>query len=387
MHATKRFVILGSGMQGTCAAYDLARFGGNAATITMVDRTFEAAQRAVDRVVKLVPEGNLNAQAVDVTDEGQLCELLQSGDVVLSCVPYYLHPRIAKVVLSRRAHMTDLGGNTAITRDTLNLDAEAKAQGVTMIPDTGLAPGLVNSLAMALMEQTEHPESVTLFCGVLPQNPVPPFNYKLTFNMEGLVTEYDYQALVLRDGELVEVDTLAELELVEGTPLGQLEAFTTSGGTSTAPETFQGQLQNYEYKTLRYPGHCALMRIFKDFGFWSEDRIKVDGGEVRPKDVFNAVFGPQLAAFKDRDCCVVIARLKGTHAGQQIVRELQIFDKEDQATGFTAMERLTGFSISIHALAIANGELEPGVIRYEQALKGQLFVERLRERGIEVKES
>src|SRR5207245_2176328 len=140
--------------------------------------------------------------------------------------------------------MVDLGGNTEITMQTLKMDEEAKQAGVTLVPDTGLAPGLVNNLAYYFLENMDELDTVRLYCGVLPQNPKPPFNYKLTFNIEGLVAEYEDQAVTLTEGDIRLVNTLEELEEIHVDQLGQMEAFTTSGGTSTAPYTLQGKVRN-----------------------------------------------------------------------------------------------------------------------------------------------
>ncbi len=378
------FAVLGSGMQGTAAAYDLARFSG-AEQIRMGDRSFEQARSAADRVHSLVDRDVCRAYEADALEPESLALLLDGVDCVLSCVPYWMHPHVAQAALANRCNMVDLGGNTEITRKTLALDAQAKEAGVSLIPDTGLAPGLVNSIGLALIESMEEVESVKLFCGVLPQDPKPPFNYKLTFNVEGLVTEYDHKAIVLRDGRVQEVDTLQEIEWVNVDELGRLEAFTTSGGTSTAPYTFEGKLRNYEYKTLRYPGHCALMRLFKDFGFWSEEPVAVKNVEIRPKDAFCAVFGPKLAEYEDKDLCVIRGVAHGKRDGVLTMMQVDILDKECPETGFTAMERLTGFSCSIMAQAAAAGETPRGAVRYECALGGREFLQRLRRRGVDVR--
>lgn len=387
MTSEKTFAILGSGMQGTAAAYDLAKFAGPA-RIRLGDTHLGQAELAVERVQRLTGHSGLTAHAVDALDEGSLRDFLAGVDVVLSCVPYYMHPRVARVAIACGVSMADLGGNTQVTHDTLALDELAKAAQVSLVPDCGLAPGLVNSLGLALLEMIPQPDSIRLICGVLPQHPVPPFNYKLTFNVEGLVTEYDYHAVVLRDGEIQHVDTLAEVEIIPDTPLGPLEAFTTSGGTSTAPYTFQGRVRNYEYKTFRFPGHAALMRIFKDFGFWNEEPVRLrTGQEVAPKDVFCAVFGEALKRYADEDQCVIRAEGFGkSDAGENMGISLEVWDKQDPATGFTAMERLTGFSLSIIAQRIAAGAVPWGAIRYELSHEGVWFVEELRRRGVQVSE-
>jgi lysine 6-dehydrogenase len=235
------------------------------------------------------------------------------------------------------------------------------------------------------MEQLDDVETIRLYCGVLPQNPVPPFNYKLTFNVEGLVAEYDYRAVVLRDHEVQEIETLAELELVDMPPLGTLEAFTTSGGTSTAPYTFQGKVRNYEYKTFRFPGHCEKMKLYRDFGLWREDEIDVRGAKVRPKDVFCKVFGDELAKIQDEDQCVIRATAWGRRDGVPVVLNADIYDRQDPATGFTSMERLTGFSLSIVAQHVTAGKTGPGACPYELAMKGTDFVAELERREISVR--
>jgi lysine 6-dehydrogenase len=380
----KTFAILGAGMQGTAAAYDLAKFA-DPAVILLADARLEQAERSASRVNSLVGRQICTPVQVDALNSESLGEFLRPVDVLLSCVPYWMHPSIARVAIDSQTHMCDLGGNTEITLETLALDEAAKAAGVTLVPDTGLAPGFVNSIGKYLIERLDAPESVKLFCGVLPQHPKPPFNYKLTFNIEGLLTEYDYQAVVLRDGEIQLVDTLSELEEIDLEGLGRMEAFTTSGGTSTAPYTFQDRVENYEYKTIRFPGHCERMRIFKDFGFWGEEPVDVKGVSVRPRDLFYKVFGEKLAAYEDTDQCVIRGVGEGTRGAERVRLQVDIHDRQCDSTGFTSMERTTGFSISIHAIAMANGELPAGAIRYENALSGARFLEEIQRRGIQLK--
>jgi lysine 6-dehydrogenase len=376
---SKTYAVLGAGMQGTAAAYDLAKFA-HPHRIKMGDVSLEAAKKSAWRVNDLVGSAICEPHAVNALDPAGLAEFLQDVDVVLSCVPYWMHPKIAAIAIQTNTNMVDLGGNTEITLETLALDEQAKSAGVTLVPDTGLAPGLVNSIGMYLIENLDDCDSVKLYCGVLPQNPKPPFNYKLTFNVEGLVTEYDFQAVALREGEITLIDTLTELEDLTIDQLGPMEAFVTSGGTSTAPYTLQGKIANYEYKTIRFPGHCERIKIFKDFGFWGEEPIEVDGVSVRPRQLFYKVFGEALSKFEDRDLCAVRGVGVGKKDGKAKRIQVDIFDKEDERTGFTSMERLTGFSCSIYAIAIANGQLPQGCVRYEDGMKGVDFVSELQKR-------
>jgi lysine 6-dehydrogenase len=380
----KNYAILGAGMQGTAAAYDLAKFA-DANEIRLGDASLARAEAAALRLQGLTYR-DFSVQEVDALDEQSIDEFLSEIDVLLSCVPYWMHPKIAWRAIAKGVNMCDLGGNTEITWQTLGLDDQAVAAGVSLVPDCGLAPGLVNSLGMYLIESLDQCDEVKLYCGVLPQHPIPPFNYKLTFNIEGLVTEYDYRAIALRNGEIAEIETLTELESLELPSLGSMEAFVTSGGTSTAPYTLKGKVNNYEYKTIRFPGHCERMRIFKDFGFWSEQSVDVRGTQVRPKDVFCRVFGESLGKIQDADQCVIRGRATGTKNGDNVCVTVDIHDRQDPVTGFTAMERTTGFSLSIIAQAIAAGTVAPGAIRYETAMTGTAFMAELQRRGIQFAE-
>lgn len=380
----KTFAVLGAGMQGTAAAYDLAKYA-NPQAIRMGDVDLHQAEKNSRRVNELVGTAFCEPHQVSALDAAALAKFLTDVDVLISCVPYWMHPHIAAIAVQTKTSMVDLGGNTDVTMETLKLDEQAKNAGVTLVPDCGLAPGLVNSLGLWLIEHLDTCDSVKLYCGVLPQNPKPPFNYKLTFNCEGLVTEYDYQAVVLRDGEIALVDTLTETEALHIDELGDMEAFVTSGGTSTAPYTLKDRVTNYEYKTIRFPGHGERMKIFKDFGFWNEEAIDVKGTKIVPKDVFNAVFGPALSKFVDRDLCAVRGVATGTKDGSPKRLQVDIFDKECEVTGFTSMERLTGFSVAIYAEAISKGEMAVGALRYETAMTGTRFVEELQRRNIPLK--
>jgi lysine 6-dehydrogenase len=381
---SKTYAVLGAGMQGTACAYDLAKFA-SAHKVLMGDVDFDNAKKNSWRVNDLIGSAICEPKQVNALDPDNVHKFFERVDVVASCLPYWMHPKVARIAIDSKTNMIDLGGNTEITMRTLAMDEEAKAAGVTLVPDCGLAPGLVNNLGYYLIENLDSVESVKLYCGVLPQNPKPPFNYKLTFNVEGLVTEYDYQAVVLRDGEIVLVDTLDELEKLHIEELGEMEAFTTSGGTSTAPYTLQGRVPNYEYKTIRFPGHCSLMRIFKDFGFWGEEEVEVKGYKVKPRELFYKVFGDKLAEIEDKDMCAVRAVGRGKKNGEDKKLQIDIFDREDDVTKFTSMERLTGFSAAIYAHEIAQGNVEAGCIRYENAVTGTKFVEEIQKRGVKLR--
>lgn len=384
-----RYGIVGSGRQGTAAAYDLMVAGG-AGRLLLVDRDPLVAQAAADRLASL-PRSDIRWAAVDIADGEALTHLLEPLDVFVCAAPYPLIPRCTDAALAARTSMVDLGGHTPTVLEQLRRGPEAERAGITIVPDCGMGPGLNNTLALATVELLERrgarPREVRVWDGGLPQEPRSPWGYDLFFNIDGLTNEYDGRALVLRQGRVQEIDTLTELETIEFEGVGPLEAFVTSGGTSTVPYTMEGILEVYENKTLRYPGHFDRFRAFKDLGLFSTTPIEVDGGHVVPRSVYHALLEPQIWIDVGRDVAVMRAEGVGeTGAGDVTVR-LDLIDRYDPETGFTAMERLTGWHAAIMAWFIGADEVPHGVVSLERAVGALRFLDEVRRRGISITES
>jgi lysine 6-dehydrogenase len=370
------YAVLGAGQQGTYAAYDLA-LHGDANRITLADSDLARSEAAAARVNAILGRAAVTCDGLDARDEGAVAHFLQSYDVALCCLPYFLQPIAARAAVAARCHFCDLDGDSERPEDRKALDAEAKAQGVTLIADTGLAPGLINSFGMAAMAEVGSTRAVRLYCGVLPEHPKPPLHYKVTFSIDGLIAEYDEPAMVLRNGEIVELPPLEEVETFDFPGVGAVEAFTTGGGVSTAPYSLKGQVANYEYKTIRFPGHAAQMKLFRDLGFWSNELLEVEGAAVVPRKVFGHVLSAALRDEKGGDQCLLRAEAEGEGS----VRRHDLLVRQDSRTGFTSMQQLTGACISLHAIALAQGELPPGALLYEEALLPATVIKRMAGRG------
>jgi lysine 6-dehydrogenase len=375
------YLILGAGRQGTSAAYDLARFG-QAQRILLADQNPEAAAAAAERINRLFAANIAEGITLDVADQPSLDKTLSSVDAALSAVPYYNNLEITRAAISARTHLCDLGGNTQIVWNQLKLDEEAREAGVSVVPDCGMGPGLNNTLGAYAIELLDRADEVYLYDGGLPQEPVSPWNYQLTFHINGLTNEMDGRAVFLRDGQIVEVDTLSEPEIIEFSPLGKLEADVTSGGTSTAPWTFRGQLKAYENKTLRYPGHFEWLRAYKTLGLFSEEPIRVDGQTIIPRMVYHALLEPKITSHQIRDVCVMRTRGVGEKDERRRTVTIDLIDEYDDATGFTAMERLTGWHAAIMLIFQAVGKVRKGCIPVESAVPAGEFMRAVRERGI-----
>jgi lysine 6-dehydrogenase len=206
--------------------------------------------------------------------------------------------------------------------------------------------------------------------------------------MSGLTNEYDGHAHFLRGGEVVDVPCFADLEHVQfDEPVGTLEAFVTSGGLSTAPWSWQGTLERLENKTLRYPGHRDTFVAYRDLGLMGLQPIDVGGSRIVPRDVFHALLEPRLGAGAAAvpDVCVMRVKASGERGGRPAEAIVELIDRYDESTGFTAMQRLTGWHAAICLELAVKGRLAPGVVPVER-VPADLIVLEGRARGWAIRE-
>jgi lysine 6-dehydrogenase len=385
-----RYAVLGSGRQGTAAAYDLAVYG-DAESILLADLHPAAAERAAERVNRLAGRPVATPSMINVRDGDAVVNLLQSHRIqaFISGVPYFFNMELARAAVRAGASMADFGGNTDQTRAQLALDEAAKAAGITLTPDCGQVPGLGNSLCAYTMSLFDKPRDVIMYDGGIPAEPKPPWNYILTFNIEGLTNEYFGTTIFIRDGQPVEMPCFREeeYELVDfGEGIGTLEAFTTAGGTSTMPWTWAGKLRTLQNKTIRWPGHFAQWKAFSDAGLLELVPVEVDGQMVVPRHLLHAVLGPQIYA-QPGEKDLVIVRIIGRGLKDGVEREVvvDLFDRYDEATGFTAMERTTGWHAAIICAVQARGQTPRGGVPVELAVPGPAFAEELNKRGFDLR--
>src|SRR5215204_7783794 len=240
-------------------------------------------------------KGRLRTIQLDVTDAVAVRAAFTGHAAVMSAIPYYYNGPMAKAAVECGSHFCDLGGNTDIVLEQKKLHERALAKGISVIPDCGLAPGMVNILAAEGIRRLDQAEKVKIFVGGLPQAPEPPLNYQVVYSLEGVLDYYTTRSWVLRGGQRSQVAALSEREPVEfPAPVGTLEAFHTAGGLSTMAFRYEGKIPEMEYKTLRYPGHAEIMHTIRELGLLDLDPVDVKGQKVAPRDVFVAAVGPKL---------------------------------------------------------------------------------------------
>lgn len=378
-----KILVLGAGRMGLGAAYDLAHSDGVKA-ITVADVDTERARA----VVSTIGGGKLTPAQVDVADGRQVVELMRGHDAAISCVTYFHNLQLARAGVEARVNFCDLGGNNAVVAAELALDEEARAAGINIIPDCGLAPGMVSVLVAHGAARFEQLDEVHIRVGGLPQQPQPPLNYQLVFSVEGLINEYVERARVVRRGETVEVDSMTEIERLDfPAPFGQMEAFHTSGGISTLPESFAGRIAEMDYKTIRYPGHCEKFKLLLDLGLAASEEVELDGSLVRPRRLLGEMLGRHLPA-AGPDVVLIRVEFSGRMNGRQQTLRYDIVDRFDEETGLSAMMRTTAFPASIIAQMMARGETKAaGAIPQERCIPPAAFVAALAARNIRINET
>lgn len=376
-----RMLVLGAGLQGSACAFDLVNEPA-VARVTLADmRVAELpAFLAPSRGARLVPI------ALDVRNDEAVRAAFAGCDAVCSAIPYYFNARLAELAVEAGVHFCDLGGNTEIVQQQKRLHDAARAKGVSIVPDTGLAPGMVNVIAQHGIDQFDRVASVKLYVGGLPQVPEPPLGYQIAYSIEGMVDYYTTQSLVVRGGEPTRVTALSEIESVTfDEPLGTLEAFHTAGGLSTMVYRYAGKIDRMEYKTLRYPGHARVMEAVRELGLLSQEPVDVKGQAVVPRDVFTRVAGDKLRKNKP-DVVALRVVVSGERHGKPATRAWEVVDRYDAARGITAMMRTTGYTLSITAQLQASGVIEPGVHTPDEAIPPIQYFEMLAKRGVLVRE-
>ena len=376
-----RMLVLGAGLQGSACAYDLLQ-SDRVERVILADVRLDHLPEFIERYRN---DPRLQIKQVDARDTNGLRALMNGVDACTNALPYYFNLDVSRVAVEAGVHCCDLGGNTAIVFDQLKLHEAALAKNVSVIPDCGLAPGMVNILAEAGISRLDQADSVKLFVGGLPQDPQPPLNYQIVYSLEGVLDYYTTPSWVVRDGEPKQVEALSEIEMVRfDDPVGTLEAFHTAGGLSTMAWRYTGKIRTMEYKTLRYPGHADIMRAVRGLGLLDLAPTTVKGQTIVPRDVFIACAEPKLRKPQGKDMVAlrVVVEGKKENKPKQVVFDL--VDRFDQKNGISAMERTTGYSLSITGQIQADRKVKSGVFTPDQAMPGELYIEELGKRGIEI---
>jgi lysine 6-dehydrogenase len=380
-----RMLVLGAGLQGSACAYDLLQ-NPEVEHVILADLHIEGLAPYLQ---EYRDDARLQLVRIDARNQAEVLQLMTGVNACMNALPYFLNFEMARIAVQAGTHYCDLGGNTELVFKQLELDGEAGTREVSVIADCGLAPGMVNILGAEGIRQMDRTDRVRLMVGGLPQEPEPPLNYKIVYSLQGVLDYYTTPSTVLTDGKPREVKALSEVELIEfPEPVGRLEAFHTAGGLSTMPWTYQDQIRLMEYKTLRYPGHAFIMEAIRDLGLLDREAISVGDVAIAPRDVFIARVEPLLKQTGGKDLVALRVDVEGERQSAPHWVRYDLLDFFDEATGISAMERTTGFSLSITGQLQVQGHVDgPGVRTPDQAIPALLYIDELDRRGIHIQRS
>jgi lysine 6-dehydrogenase len=375
-----KILVIGAGMMGRAAAYDMAR-SERVQSVTLADNEQSRLKQAVEQVNKLAGNERVRGVRLDAADTGAALDVMRGHDGVLSCVPYFYNLGLVKAAIRAGCHFADLGGNNTVVQQEFAHEVQAHAAGIAIAPDCGLSPGMASILGGELLRRIGgKADALKIYVGGLPQKPKAPFNYQLVFSVEGLINEYCEPAKILRDGKIVTIEPLTEVESFHMESFPELEAFHTSGGTSTLPETFQGQVGECFEKTLRYPGHVAMLRSLYDLGLFSSEKRRIDGALVSPRQIMSKLFEEKFSGDEPE---VTLLRVEA-HQGE-VSASFSMVDRTDTATGLTSMMRTTAWPASIVLQMLIDGQItKRGGVRQEVDVPAQPFLNEMAQRGITI---
>ncbi|MBK7404649.1 MAG: saccharopine dehydrogenase NADP-binding domain-containing protein [Phycisphaerales bacterium] len=379
-----RAIVLGAGLVGGVMAADLA--GDPAFSVSIADSRPEALERA-----RAQAGGKLGTVRADLADLATLKRTIAPFDIVLGALASGIGFQTLRAVIESGKDYCDI---SFMPEDAIDLDGLAKQHGVTAVVDCGVAPGMSNMLAARSVASLDRADSIEIYVGGLPRERRWPFEYKAGFSPSDVIEEYTRPSRIVEHGEIVTRPALSEPELLDFEGVGTLEAFNTDGLRSLA---YTMKVPFMKEKTLRYPGHIELMRVFRETGLFGQEAIEVPGPggpvRVRPLDVISTLMFPKWSYGPgEEDLTVMRIVVEGEKGGRRERHAWDLLEFYDKSTQATSMSRTTAFPCTIMARLIASGQFrQPGVNPPELIGPDAAVVERVlsahRERGVEYRHS
>ena len=341
MTEKKKISVLGAGLVGSAIVRDLAQ--EPSFQVTVVDMS----QANLDRLTSTVSVNTLQA---DLSTPGKINAIIADSDLVVSAVPGFMGFNLLRWIIAAGKNVVDI---SFFGEDPFLLDALAREKGVTAVVDCGVAPGLSNILGGHAVTQLDQANNYLCYVGGLPAVRHWPYQYQSVFSPVDVIEEYTRPARLVECGQEIVRPALSEVELVEFPQIGTLEAF-NSDGLRTMIRTLD--IPFMKEKTLRYPGHAELMRVFQESGFFRTDPVEIRGHAVRPIDLTTKLLFDQWQRQEgEEDILAMRVIVEGRRAGKQVRLSYDLLDRYDRATGTTAMARTTGYTCAIVARQVVTG--------------------------------
>jgi saccharopine dehydrogenase-like NADP-dependent oxidoreductase len=351
--------------------------------IVIADQDARRAKTVADRI----DQSNVSWVQLDAANRDQLLRTLKDCDLAMGFLPGNLGYSLMKACIEARKDLVDV---SYMVENPLRLLQAATSAGITIVPDCGLAPGISNFIVGHAFQKLDKTKAVHVMVGGLPERPIPPLGYIVTWSPESLVDEYTRKAMIVKEGRRVKVEALSGVENIEFPEVGKLEAFFTDG-LRTLLHTMPRVRDMWE-KTLRYPGHAEKIKLLEAMGLFKEEKILVEGAEVSPRRLTVKLLEQTLRKPDVKDFVALKVEVCGVKNGEETDYTYHMLDICDRKRGTTAMARTTAYPMSIVAQLILGGVIkEKGVVPPEKLGMEdrvfRLFWDGLEKRGIRISEN
>jgi saccharopine dehydrogenase-like NADP-dependent oxidoreductase len=336
-----KITVLGCGLVGSAIARDLV--ADNEFDINVVDLN----QTALDKLAAQAPVHTIKA---NLKDADQVATVVEGSDFVVCAVPGFMGYSTLARIIEAGKNVVDI---SFFSEDPFALNDLAQEKGVTAVVDCGVAPGLSNIIAGYLDTQLDRIDRFVCYVGGLPKVRQWPYEYKAVFSPRDVLEEYTRLARIVEFDQEVVRSALSEVELRDFPNVGTLEAFNTDGLRSLRHTM---KIPFMKEKTLRYPGHANVMRIFRDSGFFRTDKIEVDGQQISPIAVTSKLLFDQWKLREgEEDFTVFQTVVEGHKGNKRICYTYNLLDEYDRKTQTTSMARTTGYTCTIVVRQVLNG--------------------------------
>ncbi len=342
---------------------------------------------ALNELTNEIKSSKLRTHKVGIEQQLAVSGLIKGFDCLISALPYEYNRRITRLAIKNGINYLDFGANDATFEKQKELHEAAKAKEIFALPNCGLAPGLVNIVAMQAFKVFDKVDSIRMRSAGLPLDPIPPLNYQLSFSPAGLVNEYLGDTFILENGKLTNVKALDGHETVifKSMPeLGELESFYTSGQSATLAKLLEGKVDKLEFKTLRYPGHRNIIKSLFDLGFDSDSLIDIRSSMTYKKLLIRQLLRnlPQSPT----DIALTKIKVIGEKDGKQIEKVYEIVEKHNDELNISGLMYSTALPTLVVAELIKQKKLgnNYGVFAPEEVVPGDEFLEGLKSKGLNI---
>ena len=372
-----KVTVIGAGAVGSATARDL------------VERDYvshvqvcDSHARLLQQLDKQLKSPKLRSFQVDVRDLRVMSSILNSSDVAIGAVVSTMNPKLARLCLDQHIHFCDLGGDDSTVHEILAMNDEAKRKSIWLVPNCGLAPGLVNVISRAAIAEFDEVDTVQLRVGDVPLNPEPPFNFRLSWSANKILEDYTLPVRLIEKGKVVESESLSRDEkLYFAEPFGAMEAFCTAGGLSTLVDDLSDQVKTLDHKTIRWPGHADQMRFLIGLGFADQQKIDVRT-HLTYRDVLIRRMKRRLGG-EHEDAVLMRVLVKGKKKGDDKTLVYEMVELYDKERNMTAIQKATSIPATTVACMVGSGSIEGGgAAPAENVVPAEAFLQILADRGL-----